>query len=221
LPADGFFVLREDASAEYRTRIVVRRPSAADFNGTVVVEWLNVSGGLDANPDFVYLADELYRGGYAWVGVSAQRLGIEGGPVLISTPVSADAGAGSGLRALDPERYGELHHPGDAFALVNSLLVGARHANAANAIRERRGGASSQKRSRLRARLRSATRVAEADHASHLPGLGQPAVRKTPLVLAQLRKRLAGSTRAQRGVRLAEQAHFFVDHIRRRSAGLR
>ena len=117
LPTDGSFVLREGASAEYRTRIVVRRPgAAADFNGTVVVEWLNVSGGVDANPDFVYLADELFRGGYAWVGVSAQRLGIEGGPVLVSTPMSGEAGAGRGLRALDPERYGELHHPGDAFS---------------------------------------------------------------------------------------------------------
>jgi hypothetical protein len=117
LPTDGSFVLREDASAEYRTRIVVRRPgAAADFNGTVVVEWLNVSGGLDANPDYVYLADELFRRGYAWVGVSAQRLGIEGGPVLVSTPMSEAAGAGRGLRVLDPERYGELHHPGDAFA---------------------------------------------------------------------------------------------------------
>jgi hypothetical protein len=118
LPANGRFELREDdAPSEYRTRIVVRRPTAAaDFNGTVVVEWLNVSGGVDANPDFAYLADELYRGGYAWVGVSAQHIGIEGGPVLVSTPVSEQAGAGLGLRALDPERYGALHHPGDAFA---------------------------------------------------------------------------------------------------------
>jgi hypothetical protein len=116
LPADGTYVLREDTSAHYRIRIVVRRPgAAADFNGTVIVEWFNVSGGLDANPDFVYLADEIYREGYAWVGVSAQRLGIEGGPVLITTPMSEQAGAGRGLRVLDPERYGELHHPGDAF----------------------------------------------------------------------------------------------------------
>ena len=34
--------------ADYRTRILVYRPAdAARFNGTVVVEWLNVSGGLD------------------------------------------------------------------------------------------------------------------------------------------------------------------------------
>jgi Alpha/beta hydrolase domain len=116
LPTDGMFELAEDATAEYRTRIVVRRPAdAADFNGTVVVEWLNVSGGLDAGPDYSYMADELVRGGYAWVGVSAQRIGIEGGPVAVT--VEAGEGiAGRGLRSLDPERYGDLHHPGDAFS---------------------------------------------------------------------------------------------------------
>ncbi|HEX6568305.1 MAG TPA: alpha/beta hydrolase domain-containing protein [Acidimicrobiales bacterium] len=116
LPADGSFELEEDATADYRTRIVVRRPGdAADFNGTVVVEWLNVSAGLDANPDYAYTADELVRGGYAWVGVSAQRIGIEGGPVAVSVG-PAEGLSGQGLRALDPERYDSLHHPGDAFA---------------------------------------------------------------------------------------------------------
>ena len=117
LPADGTYTLRENATADYRTRIVVRRPtSAEDFNGSVVVEWLNVSGGVDANPDFAYLTDELFRDGYAWVGVSAQHVGVEGGPVLVSTPVSEEAGAGKGLRVLDPDRYESLSHPGDAFA---------------------------------------------------------------------------------------------------------
>ncbi len=116
LPTDGTFTLEPDTEAGYRTRIVVRRPAEADdFNGTVVVEWLNVSGGLDADPDFAYTADELVRGGYAWVGVSAQRIGIEGGEVAVV--VEAGEGlAGQGLRRLDPERYGDLHHPGDAYA---------------------------------------------------------------------------------------------------------
>jgi len=116
LPADGTYALVEDARADYATRIVVRRPADAEgFNGTVVVEWLNVSGGLDAAPDFAYMADELVRGGYAWVGVSAQHIGVEGGPVAVG--VEAGEGiAGQGLRNLDPARYGDLHHPGDAFA---------------------------------------------------------------------------------------------------------
>ena len=116
LTADGRWTLAELDSAEYRTRLLVRRPAdAADFSGTVVVEWLNVSGGIDASPAYSYLADEILRQGHAWVGVSAQHLGVEGGPVAV--PTSRGEGiAGRGLRALDPERYGELRHPGDAFA---------------------------------------------------------------------------------------------------------
>jgi hypothetical protein len=115
-PEDGRFELREAGSADYRTRIVIRRPTDGDaFNGTVVVEWLNVSGGLDGSPDYSFTADELHRGGYAWVGVSAQHIGIEGGPAAVSVR-AAEAVSGRGLRALDPERYGDLHHPGDAFS---------------------------------------------------------------------------------------------------------
>lgn len=114
---DGRIALTAASTAPYTTRIVVRRPaSPKDFNGTVVVEWLNVSGGLDAAPEYTYLADELIRQGYAWVGVSAQMIGVDGGPVAVTTPVSIAGGAGKGLRALDPARYGSLHHPGDAYA---------------------------------------------------------------------------------------------------------
>jgi hypothetical protein len=116
LPTDGSYMLVEDMADRYRTRIVVRRPSdARDFNGTVVVEWLNVSGGVDADPNFAYTADEMVRGGYAWVGVSAQMVGVEGGPVAVSVAGGDDA-AGAGLRRVDPERYGMLTHPGDAFS---------------------------------------------------------------------------------------------------------
>jgi len=116
LPTDGKFALTPTTTAPYATRIVVRRPPADKFNGTVVVEWLNVSGGLDAAPDYTYFADELIRAGFAWVGVSAQMIGVEGGPVLVSTPVSALGGAGRGLVNIDPARYGSLHHPGDAYS---------------------------------------------------------------------------------------------------------
>ena len=114
LPSDGRFVLAPAGEAEYRTRIVVRRPeSAGDFNGTVVVEWLNVSGGLDAAPDRTNMNDELLRSGYVWVGVSSQRIGIESGPVAVAT--GSDL-AGMGLKAIDAARYGSLQHPGDAFS---------------------------------------------------------------------------------------------------------
>ena len=59
---------------------MVRRPAdPAAFSGTLVVEWLNVSSGADAAPDWTYLSDEIVRRGHVWVGVSAQYVGVEGG----------------------------------------------------------------------------------------------------------------------------------------------
>ncbi len=96
-----------DHVSPYKTRIVVRRPTdPADFNGTVVVEWLNVSGGLDAAPTTTYAGRELVRSGYAWVGVSAQKIGVEGGPVAVA-PVS-EAGGGGRAQGAGP---GALRRP--------------------------------------------------------------------------------------------------------------
>ncbi|HEY8547073.1 MAG TPA: alpha/beta hydrolase domain-containing protein, partial [Acidimicrobiales bacterium] len=125
LPADGTYELTLGDEAEFTTRIVVRRPSdPADANGTVVMEWLNVSSGADANPDYTYLAAELVRSGTTWVGVSAQRIGVEGGDVAVAVPGSEGLGLGQGLRNQDPERYGDLTHPGDAFAYDIFTQVG-------------------------------------------------------------------------------------------------
>jgi endonuclease YncB( thermonuclease family) len=55
-------------TAPFKSRIVVLRPEAeGDFNGTVLVEWFNVSGGVDASPDWTQMHTELVREGYAWV----------------------------------------------------------------------------------------------------------------------------------------------------------
>jgi len=125
LTADGMWSLTEGESAPYRTRMVVVRPEdPTRFNGTVVVEWLNVSAGFDSPPEFAYLGDELIRSGTVWVGVSAQRIGIEGGDVAVPTPMSEAIGAGRGIKAIDPERYGDLNHPGDAFAYDIFTQVG-------------------------------------------------------------------------------------------------
>lgn len=96
-------------SAPFVTRLVVIRPAYADhFNGTVLVEWLNVSGGTDAPADWNYLHREIARSGYAYIGVSAQRAGIEGSAIGIP--------GAQPLKKADSARYGELHHPGDAWA---------------------------------------------------------------------------------------------------------
>ena len=68
------------AEADFRTRMLVRRPSDPQrFSGTVVVEWNNVSAGIDASPDWILLHRHLAAQGHAWVGMSAQKAGIDGG----------------------------------------------------------------------------------------------------------------------------------------------
>jgi hypothetical protein len=115
---DGMWNAVEADSADFKSRLVVRRPDdASKFNGSVIVEWLNVSGGVDADPGFTYIWEEVVREGYAWVGVSAQKQGIEGGGFsLLPNPPPA-------LKAYDPDRYGTLSHPGDGYSFDIYTLV--------------------------------------------------------------------------------------------------
>ncbi len=108
LGTDGRWEVEAADTAEYKTRALVYRPAASDaFSGTVIVEWLNVSGGLDAAPDWISLHTEIIREGHVWVGVSAQVDGIEG----------REGGIGRfHLKGANPERYGSLSHPGDSFS---------------------------------------------------------------------------------------------------------
>jgi hypothetical protein len=86
-------------TSPYTTRLIVQRPSdPARFNGTVYVEWLNVSAGIDSAADWGMAHDEMVREGAVWVGVSAQSVGI------------------NGIRSVDPARYAALSHPGDSFS---------------------------------------------------------------------------------------------------------
>jgi hypothetical protein len=118
LSGDGRWTLEPAGSAPYRTRVLVSAPATASrFSGTVVVEWLNVSGGVDANPEWTSTAEEIVRAGDVWVGVSAQKIGVEGGPVLVQVSgIAGASAAGKGLKAIDPARYGNLQHPGDGYA---------------------------------------------------------------------------------------------------------
>jgi hypothetical protein len=114
LLADGRWSVKPQSSAPYRTRIVVRRPQdSSRFNGTVLVEWLNVSGGVEADADWAYLNPEIVRAGYAYVGVSAQAFGVNGGHALLGAPGVSPSG---GLVAAEPARYGTLTHPGDQYS---------------------------------------------------------------------------------------------------------
>jgi hypothetical protein len=69
--------LLENSETPYKTRIVVRRPAnQEDFNGKVILEWYNVTAGLDLEFDWLLTNEYITRSGYAWVGVSAQRVGV-------------------------------------------------------------------------------------------------------------------------------------------------
>ena len=105
---DGLWDVQRDEEAAYKTRAYVVRPGdPAKFNGIVLVNWQNVTIGADFGmPD----VEQLQRG-YAWVGVTTQRVAHEGQPSL-----TQDMPATIGLRDWDPERYGSLHHPGDSFS---------------------------------------------------------------------------------------------------------
>jgi hypothetical protein len=108
LGSDGAWEIEPTGSANYRTRVVIYRPiNDAEFSGTVLLEWLNVTAGFDTGPSYGSGHVEMLRQGHVWVGVSAQRVGIEGS----STPV-----APLHLKAINPARYGSLEHPGDSFS---------------------------------------------------------------------------------------------------------
>jgi hypothetical protein len=104
---DGVWTVRPSKPASFTTRLLLRQPAdAARFSGTVVVEWLNVSAGIDAAPDWMLTHTHLLRRGHAWAGVSAQQAGIDGGGLI----------EGLHLKKLHPERYSLLSHPGDAWS---------------------------------------------------------------------------------------------------------
>jgi hypothetical protein len=99
LTSDGKWKVTTGVSSSYTTRIAVYRPiNPKKFNGTVVVEWLNVSGGTDDAPDWTLSHNELVRDGFAWVGVSAQQVGVDS------------------AKTTDPAEYSSLSHPGDSFS---------------------------------------------------------------------------------------------------------
>jgi hypothetical protein len=95
--------LATGARAPYESRMLVRLPrERADFSGTILVEWLNVTGQMDLETAWPVEAQYLMRQGIGYVGVSAQLAGVCCGPTT--------------LKGWDPRRYGALLHPGDLFS---------------------------------------------------------------------------------------------------------
>jgi hypothetical protein len=113
LTKDGKWHVTPASTAPYTTRVIVYRPiDAKKFDGTVDVEWLNVTGGVDAAAAWLTGHAEEIRAGMAYVGVDAQAGGIYGVPGSVA---SADVGAG-GIKQIDPTRYAAVNHPGDSYS---------------------------------------------------------------------------------------------------------
>lgn len=100
--SDGVWEASAGDTASFVVRLLARYPrDAARFNGVVFVEWFNVSGQTEADPNFSVLHTELLRAGYAYAGVGAQAAGIYGA---------------AGLKNVNPERYEAVAHPGDSYS---------------------------------------------------------------------------------------------------------
>jgi hypothetical protein len=123
---DGHWQVRENEHAPFTTRLVVYRPAdPATFNGSVVTEWLNVTAGADTPAGWLTTHRHLLRAGFAWIGVSTQREGIEGGGVFAARDDGASTIALPALKQSDADRYASLDHPGDAFSYDIFAQAGA------------------------------------------------------------------------------------------------
>lgn len=115
LKTNGKWRVKVADTQPFKTRMVVWKPTdPADFNGTVYVEWLNVSPGFDNPPDWLSAHNLMVREHAIWVGVSAQKASVDGGEIRVDA--GADTPPPGGLKAVDAERYGGLEHPGDEFS---------------------------------------------------------------------------------------------------------
>ncbi|MBV8398997.1 MAG: hypothetical protein JOZ17_09690 [Acetobacteraceae bacterium] len=111
--------------APYNTNLVVYRPaSAANFNGTAILEWANVTNGYNVYPDWNQAADYFINNGYAVVEVSAQRNGIQG--------------TSNALVNWSPIRYGTLDVT-DGGVYTHDELAYSIFSQAARAVRNNAG----------------------------------------------------------------------------------
>jgi hypothetical protein len=126
LGSDGVWQVEAAGEAPYTTRVKVRRPrDMADFSGNVMVEWFNVTAGNDIDPDFELLYPVFAARGDAYIGVSAQQVGVEEGEGLtLDLPGAPPKEATLPLKSRDPERYADLTHPGDDYSYDIVTQVG-------------------------------------------------------------------------------------------------
>lgn len=125
--------------APFTTRMIVSRPvDPADFNGTVLLDWVNVTAQFENPVELMEAREHLLREGFAFVHASAQAAGLCCHPL---TP-----------QGWDPLRYAAIDHPGDDFAadVFLQMAKAAATPEALGGLRARRVIASGQSQSASR-----------------------------------------------------------------------
>lgn len=134
LDSDGLWnITPSGETAPYKSRMIVYRPTdPTKFNGTVIIEWMNVSSGMDTPTEWINMHTELMRRGYAYVAVSAQYAGIEGGTIPLPTVIPLCLA----VKCAIPARYRSLSHPGDSFSydIFHHAAVLVRYPQALNPL---------------------------------------------------------------------------------------
>lgn len=111
--------IRDDGHP-YKSRIVVRKPSdPTKFSGTVIVEWFNVTNNMDMEYCWYEIYDYVMRKGHVWVGVSAQRVGVN---ALISWSTPTTASATNSPTATNRYSTLDVSHLKDGTALTSDAL---------------------------------------------------------------------------------------------------
>jgi alpha/beta hydrolase family protein len=114
-----------DGGHTYKTRMIVRRPLSPEaFNGVVLMEWQNDAGSYTSDIVWAHSHEHWLRRGYAWIGVTAFRLGVH-------DPTA-------GLKAWNPARYGTLDVT-DGGTILNDALSYDIISQAAQAVRHPMG----------------------------------------------------------------------------------
>jgi hypothetical protein len=142
-----FFLSGSSMGVPYTTRIIVRRPNDGTFSGTVIMDWINVTGGTDLETLWPPAMPVYFAERHAYVGLTAQVVGV------------------GGLKAWDPVRYAPLVHPGDIPHSNNILAQAVQAVRAPNGVDPLQGndvdyvvvGGSSQSAIRLQSYITDPT----------------------------------------------------------------
>lgn len=111
LGVDGHWNVVATDGADFTTRILVRRPSAERFNGTVVVEFMQEYFGTERDTNFRWNAETLMREGFAWVGASLHHESVDatGGQEVEYQGMKLRPGPA--MIEWDADRYARLRFP--------------------------------------------------------------------------------------------------------------